>query len=121
MMEQLAERRMQREEDTQYGIAAAHQSLHGGHNHGPLDDDDYDDEEDEDYDSQEEEDYEDDEMVGPGFPPAYRCMPDGAQAYMVTGRDDGGTAHGGRAADVSDLCGSNVRTARLNGVPGKGG
>ncbi|PLN79863.1 salt tolerance down-regulator-domain-containing protein [Aspergillus taichungensis] len=62
MMEQLAERRMQREEDTQYGIAAAHQSLHGGHNHGPLDDDDYDDEEDEDYDSQEEEDYEDDEM-----------------------------------------------------------
>ncbi|KAI9929135.1 Stress response protein nst1 [Aspergillus wentii] len=64
MMEQLAERRMQREEDTQYGIAAAHQTLHGGHNHGPLDDEDYDDEEeeDEDYDSQEEEDYEEDEM-----------------------------------------------------------
>ncbi|PYI05906.1 hypothetical protein BO78DRAFT_419224 [Aspergillus sclerotiicarbonarius CBS 121057] len=62
MMEQLAERRMQREEDTQYGIAAAHQSLHSGHNHGPLDDDDYDDEEDEDYDSQEDEDYEEDEM-----------------------------------------------------------
>ncbi|KAI9372662.1 salt tolerance down-regulator-domain-containing protein [Aspergillus egyptiacus] len=62
MMEQLAERRMQREEDTQYGIAAAHQSLHSGHNHGPLDDEDYDDEEDEDYDSQEEEEYEEDEM-----------------------------------------------------------
>ncbi|PYH43311.1 putative stress response protein Nst1 [Aspergillus saccharolyticus JOP 1030-1] len=62
MMEQLAERRMQREEDTQYGIAAAHQTLHSGHNHGPLDDEDYDDEEDEDYDSQEEEDYEEDEM-----------------------------------------------------------
>ncbi|KKK22980.1 stress response protein [Aspergillus rambellii] len=62
MMEQLAERRMQREEDTQYGIAAAHQSLHSGHNHGPLDDEDYDDDEDEDYDSQEEEDYEEDEM-----------------------------------------------------------
>ncbi|PYH90578.1 hypothetical protein BO71DRAFT_462083 [Aspergillus ellipticus CBS 707.79] len=62
MMEQLAERRMQREEDTQYGIAAAHQSLHSGHNHGPLDDEDYDDEEDEDYDSQEDEDYEEDEM-----------------------------------------------------------
>ncbi|KAL4928400.1 putative stress response protein Nst1 [Aspergillus undulatus] len=61
MMEQLAERRMQREEDTQYGIAAAHQTLHG-HNHGPLDDEDYDDEEDEDYDSQEEEEYEEDEM-----------------------------------------------------------
>ncbi|KAF7590582.1 Stress response protein nst1 [Aspergillus hancockii] len=62
MMEQLAERRMQREEDTQYSIAAAHQSLHSGHNHGPYDDEDYDDEEDEDYDSQEEEDYEEDEM-----------------------------------------------------------
>ncbi|EKV05888.1 Stress response protein Nst1, putative [Penicillium digitatum PHI26] len=62
MMEQLAERRMQREEDTQYGIAAAHQSYHG-HNHGPLDDDDYDDEEDdEDYDSQEEEEFDEDEM-----------------------------------------------------------
>ncbi|KAJ5489821.1 hypothetical protein N7453_010646 [Penicillium expansum] len=62
MMEQLAERRMQREEDTQYGIAAAHQSYHG-HNHGPLDDEDYDDEEDdEDYDSQEEEEFDEDEM-----------------------------------------------------------
>ncbi|CAG7984380.1 unnamed protein product [Penicillium salamii] len=64
MMEQLAERRMQREEDTQYGIAAAHQTFHG-HNHGPLDEDDYDDEEeDEDYDSQEEEEFDEDEMVG---------------------------------------------------------
>jgi hypothetical protein len=63
MMEQLAERRMQREEDPQYGMTAAHQPLHAGHNHPPLDDDDYDDEEDEDYDSQDEEEYEEDEMV----------------------------------------------------------
>ncbi|KAJ5290438.1 NAD(P)-binding protein [Penicillium atrosanguineum] len=62
MMEQLAERRMQREEDTQYSIATAHQSFHAGHNHGPLDDEDYDDEEDEDYDSQEEEEFDEDEM-----------------------------------------------------------
>ncbi|KAL1971190.1 hypothetical protein VTN77DRAFT_142 [Rasamsonia byssochlamydoides] len=62
MMEQLAERRMQREEDAQYGMAAAHQSLHAGHNHGPLDEDDYDDEEDDDYDSQDDEEYEEDEM-----------------------------------------------------------
>jgi hypothetical protein len=62
MMEQLAERRMQREEDTQYNIASAHQSFHAGHNHGPLDDEDYDDEEDEDYDSQEEEEFDEDEM-----------------------------------------------------------
>lgn len=63
MMEQLAERRMQREEDTEYNIAAAHQSFHAGHNHGPLDDEDYDEEEDEEYDSQEEEEYDEDEMV----------------------------------------------------------
>ncbi|KAL4896941.1 salt tolerance down-regulator-domain-containing protein [Aspergillus ambiguus] len=62
MMEQLAERRMQREEDTQYNIAAAHQSLHSGHNHPPYDDEEYDDEEDEEYDSQEEDDYDEDEM-----------------------------------------------------------
>ncbi|KAA8646154.1 putative stress response protein Nst1 [Aspergillus tanneri] len=62
MMEQLAERRMQREEDTQFGITAGHQSLHDGHNHGPYDEEDYDDEEEEDYDSQEDEDYEEDDM-----------------------------------------------------------
>jgi hypothetical protein len=64
MMEQLAERRMQREEDTQYAAASAdHQAMLGGHNHGPpLDDEEYDDEDDEDYDSQEDEEYED-EMV----------------------------------------------------------
>ncbi|KAL1997697.1 hypothetical protein VTN02DRAFT_1032 [Thermoascus thermophilus] len=86
MMEQLAERRMQREEDTQYGMAA-HQSLHAGHNHGPLDEDDYDDEEeDEEYDSQDEE-YEEDEMV--------RC-------------DDRGTAYGRGQANVPDICCPNV-------------
>ncbi|KAI9831574.1 MAG: hypothetical protein M1819_004806 [Sarea resinae] len=70
MMEQLAERRMQREEEAQYAAASglAHQSMgmqhsHAGHNHGPLpDDEEYDDEEDE-YDSQEEdEEFDDDEM-----------------------------------------------------------
>ncbi|KAH8423855.1 putative stress response protein Nst1 [Aspergillus melleus] len=62
MMEQLAERRMQREEDTQFGITAAHQSLHAGHNHGPYDEEDYDEEEEDEYDSQEDEEYEEDEM-----------------------------------------------------------
>lgn len=71
-MEQLAERRMQREEDTQYGIATAHESFHGGHNHPPLDDEDYDDEEDEEYDSQEEEEYDEDEMVCPSW--FYLCF-----------------------------------------------
>ena len=65
MMEQLAERRMQREEETQYAASAlAHSSMHGGHNHGPLlDDEEYDDEDEEEYDSQEDEEYEEDEMV----------------------------------------------------------
>ena len=59
MMEQLAERRMQREEEAQFAAAGM------GHNHGPpLDDDGYDDEDDEDYDSQDDEEYdEEDEMV----------------------------------------------------------
>lgn len=66
MMEQLAERRMQREEEIHYPTQPlAHRSLPQGHNHPPIDeDDDYDDEDDdEDYDSQEEDDYEGDEMV----------------------------------------------------------
>ena len=66
MMEQLAERRMQREEDIHYpSTALAHQNSHQGHNHPPIDeDDDFDDEEDdEEYDSQEEDDYDRDEMV----------------------------------------------------------
>jgi len=66
MMEQLAERRMQREEEIHFPSSAlAHQDIHQGHDHAPLDDeDDYDDEEedDEDYDSQEEDDFEGDEM-----------------------------------------------------------
>ncbi|KAL8846683.1 MAG: hypothetical protein Q9221_008242 [Calogaya cf. arnoldii] len=65
MMEQLAERRMQREEDAQYAAAAglSHPAMQP-HNHGPpVEDDTYDEEDDEDsYESGDEEDYEDDEM-----------------------------------------------------------
>jgi hypothetical protein len=72
MMEQLAERRMQREEEAQYASSGmghpsmniAQQHNHAGHNHGPHpDDDEYEDDEDDDYDSQEDEEYDDDEMV----------------------------------------------------------
>ncbi|KAH0542680.1 hypothetical protein FGG08_002913 [Glutinoglossum americanum] len=71
MMEQLAERRMQREEEAQYAASGmghpsmnmAQQHNHAGHNHGPHpDDEDYEDDEDDDYDSQDDEEYEDDEM-----------------------------------------------------------
>ena len=72
-MEQLAERRMQREEDTQYNMSVARQTL-PGHNHPPLDEDeDYDEEDDEeedvddDYDSQEEDYEEEDDMVSLKF------------------------------------------------------
>ncbi|KAL8838759.1 MAG: hypothetical protein Q9170_002008 [Blastenia crenularia] len=66
MMEQLAERRMQREEDAQYAAAAgfSHPAMQS-HNHGPPVEDDviYDDEEDEDsYESGDDEEYEDEEM-----------------------------------------------------------
>lgn len=73
MMEQLAERRMQREEEAQYAAAGfAHASMnlpgqhsHAGHNHPPLaEDEEYDEDEEEEYDSQEDEDYDEEEMVG---------------------------------------------------------
>lgn len=104
MMEQLAERRMQREEDTQYNIAAAHQSFHAGHNHGPLDDEDYDDEEDEDYDSQEEEEFDEDEMVRISrqfFILHYILI-------VAAGCHDRRAAHARRAENVPDICRSNV-------------
>jgi hypothetical protein len=65
MMEQLAERRMQREQDAEYASAQpAHTYTSNGHD-PPLDDEEYEDEED-DYDSQdeyEEDEEEEDEMV----------------------------------------------------------
>ena len=64
MMEQLAERRMRREEDAQYASAGLGHPSTQSHNHGPPPEDDgYDDEEDEEYDSQDEEEYEDEELV----------------------------------------------------------
>lgn len=78
MMEQLAERRMQREEDAERSFANptsyGHQQNgnmhhnHAGHQHGnSQDDEEYDeDEEEEDYDSQED-DYESEEMVSRDF------------------------------------------------------
>jgi hypothetical protein len=56
MMEQLAERRLQREEDRQYGMTAAHQAFAEG---------EYEDDEEDNgaYESEEDEDFEDDDMV----------------------------------------------------------
>lgn len=66
MMEQLAERRMQREEEAQYASGSQGHSSIQPHNQGPpLDEDEYDDGDDdeEEYDSQEDEEYDDEGMV----------------------------------------------------------
>jgi hypothetical protein len=60
MMEQLAERRMQREEEAQYTSHPRMYPSHAPHNHGPPEDDDYEDDEDGE-EGYEDEDYEDDE------------------------------------------------------------
>ena len=64
MMEQLAERRMHREEEDQFQNAwLRHPGMQPLYHGPPLDEDaEYDEEDEEDYDSQDE-DYEDDEMV----------------------------------------------------------
>ena len=65
MMEQLAERRMQREEEAVYAASGMSHPSMQGHNHSlPSDDDGYDDDEDDEYDSQDyDEDDEEDDMV----------------------------------------------------------
>ena len=62
MMEQLAERRMQREEEAQYAAAGLRHPAYG-HNHPPIDEEDYDEEDEEDYASDDEEYEDEDEMV----------------------------------------------------------
>ena len=99
MMEQLAERRMQREEEAHLVASGmGHPSMR----HGPPEheDDGYDDEEDdEDYNSEEEDEFEDDEMVD--------CLYVGFRSrYLLTllGGHDRGTTHGRRTKDVPNIC-----------------
>lgn len=64
MMEQLAERRMQREEEAHYAAAGLRHSSMPIHNHPPpIDDDEFEDEEDDEFDSQDDDEYDEDEMV----------------------------------------------------------
>lgn len=89
MMEQLAERRMAREEDTAHYSSGYSHSINGGlsnpHNHPPPEDEEYaeGEEEEEEYESQEE-DYEEEEEeeVTPLEPVSYIC------ANIYTGADD---------------------------------
>lgn len=107
MMEQLAERRMQREEEAQY---ASHPNLysksHSAHNHNASPEgDDYDDEEDEegyeDDDDYDEEDDEDDVSISSKSRP---FLANGLSARHY----DGGTAYGRGKANVSDIRGAHV-------------
>lgn len=63
MMEQLAERRMQREEEAQYQAHPSMYRSHSGHGHNapPPEEDDFDDEGDEEEEGYEDDDYEEDE------------------------------------------------------------
>ena len=100
MMEQLAERRMQREEEAAADV-----------------EDDSEEEEDEDEDEDEEEDEdedEDDEEV------SVFDVTDQRFSWCTTG-DDGGAEDGRRQTHVFYLCSSHVRAAGASGLPREGG
>ena len=78
MMEQLAERRMAREEEAQYAASGLGQSQHTYTNH-PPDEDDFEDDDEDEYDSQEDYEEEDDEMV--------RCLGRLLQALLIIYRN----------------------------------
>jgi len=78
MMEQLAERRMQREEEAQYQAHPSMYRTHNSHNHGPpqqQEEDEYDDEEDEEegYEDGDYEEDEEDEDVRTEYCDVYGC------------------------------------------------
>ena len=63
MMEQLAERRMQREEEATYTPGLRHPAMAGNGQGPPLEEDEYDDEVDDEYASEEEDEYDEEEAV----------------------------------------------------------
>jgi len=104
MMEQLAERRMQREDVSQYPpYNIPHAPLPPVHTHSQPSEDEYDDEdEDEDYGS-EDDDYEEEDDTVCNTVSGFM-----SQAKKCTGHDDGGPTHARRSPNVSDICGTNV-------------
>lgn len=105
MMEQLAERRMRREEDAQYASAGLGHPSTQSHNHGPPPEDDgYDDEEDEEYDSQDEEEYDDEELVAFIFS-SYQLL---VAKLMGSGDSDRRATHGRRSSDVPNFRSTDV-------------
>ena len=113
MMDKLADRRMQREQQARFPQPSLSHQGHHGHNHPPLDEDDYDDEEDEEdeeYDSQELEE-DDDDMV--------RTISGDVLSWLIffSGRSDRGATDGGRPEDVSSFRCQNVRTTSDHSLP----
>ena len=75
MMDKLADRRMQREEEARFPQNPLSHQNHHNHNHGPIDEDDYDDEDEEDdeeYDSQDFDEDEDDMVSRKALKPSSR-------------------------------------------------
>lgn len=104
-MEQLAERRMRREEDAQYASAGLGHPSTQPHNHGPPPEDDgYDDEEDEDYDSQEDEEYDDEELVALFSFACQSLFP----KLIGSGDSDRRATHGRRSSNVPNFRSTNV-------------
>jgi hypothetical protein len=109
MMEQLAERRMAREEEANgaNGTAPREANLHHQHVHNHAqpeyeDEEDYEEEdEDDDYDDEEEEDEEPVRILLEIFYSNYTLT-------CIEGYYDGGTAYGRRPSNVPNLCSKDV-------------
>lgn len=115
MMEQLAERRMAREEDAREQFERGYDHANGdryGHGHpAPPDDDDYDDEE-EDYEEDEEDDYDSQEEEVCSWHLYALLATDQSRLNPLTfglGHHDRGATHGGRPKNVSNFRCSDVR------------
>lgn len=116
MMEQLAERRMQREQEAEYAASQPPQAYPHPQDQAP-EDDEYDDE-DEEYDSQEydDEEEEEDDMVTPSISSSPRLDSN----PFVLGWYDRRATHGGRPAHVPDIRCTHVRTTSPYSIPRKG-
>ena len=120
MMEQLAERRMAREEDAKDHYAATYggHSVNGGnipnpHNHPSPEEEEYEEEEEEEeeFDESQDEDYEEEEVIV-DWTHCYSYLAD-----LLPGCHDGRTTYGGGTAHVSDLRRPYVRAEGPYSIP----
>ncbi len=127
MMEQLAERRMAREEDARGQFDRSYEHANGdryGHSHPPPPEEEEFEDEEEEYEEDDEEEYDsqDEEVWNPRL--AMCCLISNCGGMLTlmlgTGYHDGRATHGGRQADVPDLRRSDVRTTSPYRLPRKG-